>query len=91
MANNNTDQSRSLSKAEDIIKRLLTRYSRLWEVDGRAAIFTDNDKFLLEGYEFLGWEDPHLMPEWECCVDGCYELAIANGRYGGVCEEHIYC
>jgi hypothetical protein len=60
---------------------------------GRAALTTGGLSTLESAFDYLGWDDPHYVPDMECNIKGCHEFAhcgcpTKNG-YKRLCGKHF--
>ena len=59
---------------------------------GRLHITHGGLSTLEQAFDFLGWENPHPVPECECEIDGCHEHATCGAPtadgYKRMCGKH---
>ena len=87
------DEYRSrLEEAKEIIIDLLNQFAYTGKKDGRAILTTGGLSALECGFSFVGWDDPHFIPERECQHPGCFDLASCGtptpGGYKWLCSKH---
>lgn len=81
-----------IDEAREVVIDLLNQFAYTGHKDGRAMIWTGGLSALESGFSFVGWDDPHFMPELECNHEGCYEFATCGTPtptgYKRLCEKH---
>lgn len=60
--------------AEEVIRQFAYRI----KTNGRCAFTAGGLSVLEEAFDIVGWDDPHLCPEFECEEDGCHEWATGG-------------
>lgn len=76
----------------EIIANLCRQFA--FRRDDPAGISTGGMSALEDAFAYLGWTNPHPLPEDECQVDGCHAFAdcgtpTEDGGYKRVCGKHF--
>lgn len=77
----------------EIIEDLCYQFGYETKWCGWPAISSGALSALEIAFDYLGWHDPHIVPDGRCQVQGCREHAgcghpIENG-YASVCGDHM--
>ena len=86
------DESKNGAVAKEIIEGLLYQFAYQGEKGGRAMLWTGGMSALERAFDFIGWDNPHFVPEMECEIEGCHSfadcgLSTPNGVIQ-VCTNH---
>ena len=78
--------------SEEVIEDLLLQFAYRTSTGGRLALGTGGLSALESGFGALGWDDPHLIPDYECERDGCHKEATCGtptpDGYKRLCGNH---
>lgn len=83
---------RELTEAKNVVKDMLYQFAYRTVYRKRLHLATAGLSALKDGFEVLGWVDPHPIPECECGEPRCHQDATcgtptSNG-YRWTCGDH---
>ena len=86
------DLTEKLAEAKDIIEDLMYQSAGRGSDSGGPYLSHDFLSAYEEAFDFLGWKDPHYVPELKCEWIDCNEHSTCGTRtpdgYKRLCSEH---
>ena len=81
-------------EAREIIEDLVLQFGIMGTKNKQTVIGTSGLSALERAFSYLGWNDPHRIPESGCQAEGCYQPATCGtptpDGYKRLCYRHYH-
>lgn len=89
-----SEQTERIDKLEELVEDVCFQFGHSTTIKSHAAISSMGLSTLEDCFDILSWDNPHLIPECECDIVGCYLRTSGghntweDGPYVRVCSKH---